>query len=198
MRQERLVAKAARGRRASTTDSRHALPVAPNLVQKDFHASQPNQLWGTDVTYIRTLEGWLYLAVVIDLYARRVVGWGLSEQNDRFLVMSAARMAFRRRKPPQGLIVHSDRGSTFCSHDFQDLLNAHGCLSSMGAKGDCYDNACAESFFHTFKVEWLYDEPLRSRRDTADHIIEYVELFYNRVRIHSSLGYLSPCVFESA
>ena len=198
MRAQGLIAKAARGRGIRTTDSRHTLPVSPNLPQKDFRARAPNRVWVTDVTYIRTLEGWIYLAIVLDLYARRVVGWTLSEKNDRFLAMDAVRMALRRRKHRKGLIVHSDRGSPYCSFDFQELLRTHGILSGMSAKGDCYDNACAESFFHSLKVEWLDDAPLKSKHDTAGHVIQYVELFYNRVRIHSSLDYLSPCDFESA
>ncbi len=159
MRQEKLTPRAAARRRMSTTNSRHALPVAPNLLNKDFWAERPNRAFVTDVTSIRTLDRWLYLAVVLDLYSRRVVGWAMSENNDRFLVIEAMNMALRRRKPEPGLIVHSDRGSTFCSFDFQDLLRTCGAVSSMSAKGDCYDNACAESFFHSLKVEWLYPNP---------------------------------------
>ncbi len=155
LRRQRLVAKAAKKFKA-TTNSKHSLPVADNLLAQDFEANQPNEKWCQDITYLWTTEGWLYLAVVIDLFSRQVIGWSMSERMTATLVCDALKMALFRRKLTQGVIVHSDRGSQYCSHDFQRLLRANQLLCSMSAKGNCYDNACAESFFHSLKVEAIH------------------------------------------
>jgi len=192
-----LVAKARRKTRA-TTDSDHKMPVAPNLLDRQFDVPGPNLVWVSDITYLSTTQGWLYLAVVIDLYARKVVGWRISTRMKKELVMDALGMAIKRRKPAPGLICHSDRGSQYCSHAYQDLLRKHGFVCSMSRKGECQDNACAETFFHSLKVEWIYGEPIRSRYETTQRVREYIEVFYNRQRLHSSNGYLSPDEFEKA
>ena len=180
-----------------TTNSDHGLPVAPNLLQQDFSAARRDQKWVTDITYLWTTEGWLYLAVVIDLYSRRVVGWAMSERMQAQLVCDALQMALRRRHWPHGVILHSDRGSQYCSKVYQTLLDHHGLLCSMSGTGNCYDNACAESFFHSMKVEAIYGEPVGTRPETQQTVFEYIEVFYNRVRRHSANGYLSPEVFEA-
>jgi transposase InsO family protein len=192
-----LVAKARRKTQA-TTDSNHTKPVAPNLLGRQFDTKEPNKVWVMDITYLATRQGWLYLAVVIDLYSRMVVGWCVDNRMKKELVMSALDMAVRRRNPSPGLICHSDRGSQYCSNAYQELLNRHGFICSMSRKGECQDNACAESFFHSLKVEWIYGEPVRSRHATRQRIREYIEVFYNRQRLHSSNGYLSPEGFERA
>jgi transposase InsO family protein len=190
-----LRAKAARKFKA-TTDSQHNLPVAENLLQRDFRATAPNQKWVGDITYLRTTQGWLYLAVLIDLYSRRVVGWSMGERMTANLVCDALRMAWFRNRRPREVIVHTDRGSQYCSAAFQGLLKAFGMRSSMSRKGDCWDNAVAESFFHTLKVEAINGEPLRSRVALKEHAFEYIEVYYNRQRLHSSIGYLTPEQFE--
>jgi transposase InsO family protein len=182
----------------ATTNSKHSLPVSPNLVRQDFSVAVPNLVWVTDITYVSTGEGWLYLAAVVDLYSRRVVGWATSNKIDRFLAVEALEMAITRRRPKAGLIVHSDRGSVFCSEDFRRKLEIFKCVSSMSRKGNCYDNACAESFFHSIKVEWLQHKHFYTRNQARLAIEEYIELFYNRIRLHSSIGYISPCDFEKA
>lgn len=179
-----------------TTDSRHSNPVAPNLLGQDFTATQPNQVWVTDITYVPTLEGWLYLAAVMDLYSRQIVGWAMDHTLTRELVIRALRQAIGRRNPPQGLIHHSDRGCQYASHEYQHLLRKHGFLPSMSRKGDCYDNACMESFFHTLKVELIHRERYRTRSQARLSIFEYTEAYYNRVRLHSTLGYVSPYDYE--
>lgn len=190
-----LRAKAARKFKA-TTQSRHNLPVAANLLAQDFKASAPNQKWAGDITYLWTDEGWLYLAVVLDLYSRRVIGWAMSERMTAQLVCDALQMALFRRKQPRGVIVHSDRGSQYCSHDYQALLKANGLHCSMSAKGNCYDNACSESFFHSLKVEAIHGERFTSRAKMREMVFEYIEVDYNRHRLHSTLGYQSPEAFE--
>ncbi|MGI6627797.1 MAG: IS3 family transposase [Bacillota bacterium] len=190
-----LVAKARRKTRA-TTDSNHDKPVAPNLLGRQFDVKYPNKAWVMDITYIATREGWLYLAVVIDLYSRMVVGWSIDKRMTKELVINALNVAIKRRNPSPGLICHSDRGSQYCSNAYQDLLKKHGFLCSMSRKGECQDNACAETFFHSLKVEWIYGEPLKSRYQTKREVREYIEVFYNRQRLHSSNQYLSPCDFE--
>lgn len=179
-----------------TTDSRHSYPVAPNLLSRDFTAARPNQVWVTDITYIPTLEGWLYLAAVMDLYSRQIVGWAMDRTLTRELVIRALKQAIGRRNPPQGLIHHSDRGCQYASHEYQRLLKEHGFLPSMSRKGDCYDNACMESFFHTLKTELIYHQRYRTRSQAKLSIFEYIEAFYNRVRLHSTLGYVSPYYYE--
>ena len=197
MKEYGLVCKAAK-RYKATTNSNHNLPVAPNLLNQEFTVAALNKVWVSDFTYLWTLEGWLYLAVVIDLYSRRVVGWSLSNRMTKELVIDAMKMALRQRKPSPGLIAHSDRGSQYCSHDYQKLLKNNRILCSMSKKGDCYDNACAETFFHSLKVEWIYGNTFRRREDCRQSVIEYVEVFYNRQRLHSYLGYTTPCQFERA
>lgn len=179
-----------------TTDSRHDYPIAPNLLNRDFTAARPNQVWVTDITYIPTLEGWLYLAVVMDLYSRQIVGWAMDRTLTRELVIRALKQAIGRRKPPQGLIHHSDRGCQYASLEYRSLLKEYGFLSSMSRKGDCYDNACMESFFHTLKVELIHRERYWTRVQARQSIFSYIEGYYNRVRLHSTLGYMSPYDYE--
>lgn len=180
----------------ATTNSHHPLPVAPNLLKRRFSLTTPNCIWVGDITYVWTSEGWLYLAVVLDLYSRRVVGWSMSKCISRRLVMDALTMAIWRRKPSRGLIFHSDRGSQYCSHDFQNLLKNHGIVSSMSRKGDCWDNAVAESFFGSLKVEQVFGAKYRNRSAARQDIVDYIEMFYNSRRRHSSLGYMNPMEFE--
>jgi transposase InsO family protein len=190
-----LRAKAARKFKA-TTQSKHNLPVADNLLQQDFTASQPNQKWAGDITYLWTNEGWYYLAVVLDLYSRKVIGWAMSERMTAHLVCDALTMALFRRKHPKGVIVHTDRGSQYCSHDYQTLLRDNGLICSMSAKGCCYDNACSESFFHSLKVEAIHGERFETRQQIRVTVFEYIEVDYNRQRLHSYLDYKSPDEFE--
>ena len=204
LRRQGLRAKGARKYKA-TTNSKHALPVAPNLLQQDFSADQPNQKWVSDITYIATDEGWLspkgtsfgaYLAVVLDLYSRLVVGWSMSERMTATLVCAALRMALFRRHMPRGVIVHSDRGSQYCSHEHRSLLDEHGLLASMSAKGNCYDNAAMESWNHSLKVEAVHGERFTTRTQAKAHVFDYIEIYYTRQPLHSTLGYLSPAEFE--
>lgn len=189
-------AKAARKYKA-TTNSNHNLPVAPNLLQQNFAASRPNEKYVSDITYVWTEEGWLYLAVVMDLYSRMVVGWAISERMTSKLVIDALQMALWRRKMPRGVIVHSDRGSQYCSHDYQSLLAKHGLICSMSKRGDCFDNAAMESWNHSFKVEAIHGEKFLTRADAKNHVFDYIDVYYNRKRLHSRLGYLSPVYFEA-
>ena len=195
MRREGLCARRKR-RFTRTTDSRHALPIAPNLLARDFTAQAINQVWTTDLTYIWTLQGWLYLAVMLDLFSRRVVGWAMSEHIDEKLALCALEMALQRRRPARGLIHHSDRGSQYCGKDYLAVLHANGIVRSMSRKADCWDNAPSESFFGTLKDELIYRCELLSRADAKTAIFEYLEVFYNQQRRHSTLGYLSPNAFE--
>lgn len=197
LRRQGLRARAARKFKA-TTNSRHNLPVAPNLLQQDFSASAPNQKWVGDITYLHTDEGWLYLATVIDLYSRRVIGFAMSERMSARLVCDALLMALFRRGLPKDVIFHSDRGSQYCSHEFQQLMRDRQVRSSMSAKGNCYDNACAESFFHSLKVEAIHGERFRTREAMRQAVFEYIEVDYNRTRRHSAIGNLSPEAFEAA
>ena len=196
MMRQGLRAKAAKKFKV-TTNSKHNLPVAANLLQQDFAATAPNQKWVGDITYLWTDEGWLYLATVIDLYSLMVVGWAMSERMTANLVCEALTMALWRRKMPSGIIVHSDRGSQYCSSAFQGLLDRHGLTCSMSAKGNCYDNACAESFFHTIKVEAINGERIRTRAAMRRRVFEYIEVDYNRNRRHSANGQISPEAFEA-
>lgn len=196
MKRQHLRAKAARKFKA-TTNSNHNLPVAPNLLQQDFSAAAPNQKWVGDITYLWTEEGWLYLAVVIDLlYSRLVVGWAIAERMTAELPCQALKMALWRRKMPRGVIVHSDRGSQYCSVQYQALLVQHSLICSMSAKGNCYDNACAESFFHSMKVEIIHGERFATREEMRQTVFEYIEIDYNRTRRHSANGCISPEAFE--
>lgn len=196
LKRQGLRAKAAKKFKA-TTNSRHDLPVAPNLLQQDFTALVPNQKWVGDITYLWTSEGWLYLAVVLDLYSRKVIGWSMSERMTATLVCDALRMALWRRRMPEGVIVHTDRGSQYCGNAYQALIQKHKLRCSMSAKGNCYDNACAESFFHSLKVEAVHGEPLTTRAGMKQTVFEYIEVDYNRNRRHSANGYISPELFEA-
>jgi len=180
-----------------TTDSRHTLPIAPNLIKRDFRPPIPNRVWVSDITYLRTKTGWLYLAVVIDLYSRRVVGWALRPRLKASLVCDAFDIAVRNRRPPPGLIFHSDRGSQYASEKFRRRLARAGALASMSRKGDCWDNAVAESFFATLKKELVRDTLFVDHQSTHSAVFEYIEVFYNRRRKHTFLGGLSPAQFEA-
>jgi putative transposase len=181
----------------NTTDSNHALPVADNVLDRQFDDAQgPNERWVADITYIPTREGWLYLAVVEDLYSRRVVGWSLADNMESRLVVDALEMAVTRRLPGEGLLVHSDRGSQYASDHYQRLLKKHGIECSMSGVGQCWDNAPMESFFATLKKELVHHEDYQTRAEARGSIIEYIEVFYNPKRRHSSLGYQSPVHFE--
>jgi putative transposase len=179
-----------------TTDSRHKLPVSPNLLNQQFQVDRPNKIWCGDITYLWTLEGWLYLAVIIDLFSRKIVGWALDNQMKTSLVLEALRMAYWRQKPPKGLTHHSDRGSQYASDDYQHQLKIFNMIPSMSRKGNCYDNAVVESFFHTLKNDQFGNQAYLTRRETRLVIIDYIEMFYNSHRLHSSLGYVSPNDFE--
>ena len=178
-----------------TTDSRHSLPVAPDLVQRRFKPEAPNQLWSGDITYIATDEGWLYLAAVIDLFSRQVVGWSMQPHMQTGLVKDALTMAWFRRRPDAGLIFHSDRGSQYCSHDFQDAMRGWQMRSSMSRKGNCWDNAPTESFWGRLKTASLYGKKFATRREAMDAVLDWMA-FYNHRRLHSTLGYLSPMQYE--
>ena len=180
----------------ATTDSRHRFPVAPNVLMRDFDVEAPNTAWVTDITYVATLEGWLYLAVILDLFSRRVVGYALSERIDRALVLEALREALVRRPGARDLIHHSDRGSQYASHDYRDALDQAGITCSKSRRGDCWDNAVVESFFGTLKMELLYELPLQTSAATRSAVADYIEIFYNVRRRHSSLDYRSPVEFE--
>jgi transposase InsO family protein len=180
----------------TTTDSRHRFPVAPNILMRDFEVSEPNTAWTTDITYIATLEGWLYLAAILDLFSRRVVGYAMSERIDRALVLDALREALTQRPGVRDLVHHSDRGSQYASHDYRDALDEAGIMCSMSRRGNCWDNAVSESFFGTLKTELLYELPLQTRGATRNAVADYIENFYNVRRRHSSLDYVSPVEFE--
>jgi putative transposase len=191
MREDGLRAKMKR-RFKATTNSKHNLPVAPNLLNRDFSPKEPNQMYAGDITYIWTTEGWLYLAVVIDLFSSSVVGWAMDKRMTRQLVMDALTMAVQRRRPPSGVIFHSYRGSQYASADFQSLLVKHGMACSMSRNGDCWDNAPVESFFGSLKQELVFHQRYPTRFHARQSIFEYIERFYNRRRLHSTLGYKSP------
>jgi transposase InsO family protein len=179
-----------------TTDSKHNLPVAANLLNRDFTASALNQKWVGDISYIWTDEGWLYLAVVIDLYSRAVIGWSIQPTMSRELVCDALMMALWRRKFPRGVLFHSDRGSQYCSHDYQKMLRACGIICSMSRKGNCWDNAVAESFFHTLKTELIHTQRYATREIAKQSMFQYIEVYYNRVRRHSAIASQIPMMFE--
>ena len=175
-----------------TTDSKHNLPIAPNLLDRNFAPAGPNQVWASDITYLWTDEGWLYLAIVLDLFNREVVGWSLKPHMTADIVTDALTMAWFRRKPAEGLIHHSDRGSQYASHAFQTKLKEYGMACSMSRKGNCWDNAPTESWFGSFKNERVYGERFETRDEIKAMAFEYIEVFYNRKRKHSTLGYKSP------
>jgi putative transposase len=179
-----------------TTNSKHGGPIAPNVLQRQFTVAEPNRVWVTDVTAIATGEGWLYLAPVLDLFSRRVVGWAATANNDAALALEAFRKAFRARRPRAGLLHHSDRGSPYASDDYRSELRANCVRRSMSGKGDCWDNAVAESFFATLRAELVDHERFPTRQVAIDAIADYIDNFYNVERRHSHLGYLSPIEFE--
>jgi len=179
-----------------TTDSHHAWPIAPNLLDQDFTATGPNKKWGADISYVWTREGWLYLAVVIDLFARRVVGWATGDRLHRDLALAALRKALTMRRPAAGLIHHSDRGSQYCSIDYQAELEKNAILVSMSGKGNCYDNAMVETFFKTLKSELIWRTVFYTRQQADRAIGRYIDEFYNPVRRHSALNFTSPALFE--
>lgn len=195
MREAGIRAKSKRKYRV-TTDSKHNLPVAPNLLNRQFTIDRPNSVWLSDITYIWTTEGWLYLASVIDLYSRMVVGWSMSCRMTQQLTLEALNQALGRRCPKPGLLHHSDRGSQYAAGDYQKLLSEHQMTCSMSRKADPWDNAPMESFFGTLKTELIYGEKISTREDAKTMIFDYIEMFYNRERRHSSLGYQSPLDFE--
>jgi transposase InsO family protein len=178
-----------------TTNSKHNHQAAPNLVNQEFVALRPGQLWTSDITYLPTQAGWLYLAVVLDVYNRQIVGWAMSERLTRKLVIASFNQALTHGSPTKNMIFHSDQGSQYTSDDFRTLLNSHSILASNSGKGNCYDNAITETFFHTLKTELVYFENYQTREEARLSIFEYIEVFYNRQRRHSALGYKSPVDF---
>jgi transposase InsO family protein len=184
--------------RVRTTDSAHAHPIAANLLERSFQQELSDQAWAADITYVPTLEGWLYLAAVIDLCSRKIVGWAMADHLRAELCCEALDMALKRRSPQEGLIHHSDRGVQYACGDYRRLLQEHGIACSMSAAGDCYDNAVMESFFKTLKSELVYQQEYQTREQARRSIFEYIEVFYNRKRLHSSLGYVSPVEFEAS
>ena len=182
--------------RVQTTDSRHEEPIAPNRLAQAPKATAPNKLWVADITYIETQEGWLYLAAILDLYSRKIVGWAMSERIDTALVLSALGMALLHRHPPRELLLHSDRGVQYASGDYRRALRQAGLVASMSRKGNCYDNAAMESFWSTLKWELVYRRDFVSRRQARSEIFDYIECFYNPQRSHSALNYCSPVDFE--
>lgn len=180
----------------ATTDSNHALPVVPNRVMRDFTAKGPNRLWVTDITYLWTDEGWLYLAAIIDVFTRKVVGWAMKDRLTLPLALDALDMAVRRQKPGPGLVHHSDRGCQYASRDYRKELDRYRMVPSMSRRGQCWDNALAESFFHTLKTEHVYHERFTTRNEARSSVFEWIEVFYNRLRIHSAIGFVSPECYE--
>jgi transposase InsO family protein len=196
MRVEGIRAKTVKKWRA-TTDSDHTWPVATNTLNRQFQIEQPNRVWAGDITYVWTTEGWLYLAVMLDLYSRTVIGWAMGHRLTVELAERALTMALANRKPTAGLLHHSDRGSQYAAHRYQRLLGEHGITSSMSRAGNCWDNACVESFFGTLKRELVYHRHYATRDEAKLDIFEYIEVFYNRRRRHSTLGYDSPAEYEA-
>jgi transposase InsO family protein len=196
MRQDGIRAKTVKKWRA-TTQSQHRFPVAANTVNRQFTVESPNRVWAGDITYVWTTEGWLYLAVLLDLYSRRVIGWAMGQRLTGELAEQALRMALTNRQPRAGLLHHSDRGSQYAAMNYQQVLTRHGITPSMSRKGNCWDNACVESFFGTLKRELVYHRHYATRDEAKQDIFEYLEVFYNRQRRHSTLGYDSPAEYEA-
>ncbi len=196
MKELRLQVKYSRRFRV-TTNSKHKYPVAANILNRQFDVVGPDRVWGTDITYLWTKEGWLYLAVVVDLFSRKVVGWSLSKRMTVTLVKDALRMAVWRRRPAKGVIHHSDRGSQYASHEYQKLLKQYGMVCSMSGKGDCWDNSVVERFFRSLKTERTYHTIYCNREIAKQDTIDYIEMFYNSRRLHSYLGYMSPNDYEA-
>jgi putative transposase len=195
MREGAIRAKMTKKWRA-TTDSAHQYPVVPNTLNRQFAVAAPNRIWAGDITYIWTAEGWLYLAVVLDLYSRRVIAWGMGSRLTQELVARTLTMAVERRRPASGLLHHTDRGSQYAATTYRELLAGHGLTASMSRRANCWDNAVVESFFHTLKTELVHHRYYRTREDATQDVFEWIEVFYNRVRRHSTLGYRSPAEFE--
>lgn len=195
MREMNLVVKYKRKYKA-TTNSRHNLPVAENILNRDFNPEKPNQAWGSDITYVWTAAGWVYLAVIIDLYSKKVVGWCTDSRMTKSLVIRALMMAVSLRKPKSGLILHSDRGSQYASHDYQNQLKRFGIITSMSRKANCWDNAPTESFFGSLKQEWIGNTWYQTKEQAISDIREYIAVYYNAKRLHSSIGYMTPLEFE--
>lgn len=196
MRENNIVPKTVKKFKA-TTNSKHNYPVSPNLLNRNFKVDKPLVAWVSDITYIATREGWLYLAAVMDLYSGKIVGWAMSERMTQELVISALKQAVGRTRPPRGIILHSDRGIQYASKRYRNLAKSYGFRQSMSRKGDCWDNAPMESFFGTLKTELIYHEDYKTRNEARLSIFEYVEAFYNRVRLQQRLGYMSPVEFEN-
>lgn len=181
-----------------TTNSNHNNPVTSNILGQQFKPIKPNVAWASDITYIKTNEGWLYLATVIELYNRKIIGWSMSTRLQTGLIVDALSMAIINTRPPQGVLLHFDRGSQYCSNVYQNLISKHGFICSMSGKGNCYDNAVMESFYHTLKVELIYGHRYQTRDEAQLAIFNYIEVFYNKVRLHSRLDYQTPDAFELA
>lgn len=196
MRRHGIRAIMARPRRVRTTDSRHDLPIAPNLLDRNFIAAAPNRVWLADITYIETDQGWLYLAAVMDLYSRKIVGWAMRDHLRTELPLAALTMAISAQRPGVGLIHHSDRGVQYAAADYRRTMQSHGFQVSMSRKADCYDNAPMESFFHTLKTELVHRRHYATRAEATRDIFAYIEGFYNRTRRHSAIGYISPVEME--
>jgi transposase InsO family protein len=194
MRELGLKAKSPRRYRV-TTDSRHSFPVAANVLDRKFDVNEPNQVWTTDISYVWTLEGWLYVAVVLDLFSRQIVGWAMDKRIKRKLTLDALAMAYWRRKPPKGLLHHSDRGSQYACHEYQQRLKEYDMVPSMSRKGDCWDNAPTERFFRSLKSECLVSCRFTTRRSAELEVLDYIT-YYNCLRLHSTLGYKSPMEYE--
>lgn len=197
LRRENDIAARRRRRFRITTHSKHQRWIAPNLLQRQFHVDTQDRIWAGDVTFIETREGWLYLAVLLDLHSRKVVGWAMSSRNDVPLVRDALQMAILQRQPKAGLIHHTDRGRLYAADEYRALLTQHGMVPSMSRKRDCWDNAVAESFFATIKQELVWGRSFTTRDQARREIFEYIEVFYNRLRLHQTLGYQSPVAFET-
>jgi len=198
MKQEKIQARMRKKWKKTTQPSKKAVEIAPNHLDQQFTVNEPNKVWVSDITYVWTAEGWLYVAVVLDLFSRRVVGLSMGDRLETELVTRALKQALYRRLINGELMHHSDRGCQYTSKEFRDLTLSHGIRLSMSAKGHCYDNAVAESFFHTMKTEHIYLTHYRTREEAKTSIFEYIEVFYNRLRLHSTLGYMSPLEFEKA
>lgn len=186
----------AKGKFRATTDSGHQHPVFSNILNRDFNATTMDQKWVSDITYVHTKQGWLYLAVVIDLYSRSIIGWSMSKRIDKDLVCNALLMALFRRKFPKGVVVHSDRGSQYCSKKYRKILSLNGLIGSMSRKGNCWDNAPCESFFHTLKVELIQNRGYETRAEAKQEIFSYIESYYNKKRMHSAIDYRTPYEME--
>jgi putative transposase len=196
MKEQGLYGRQQASYRVQTTESNHDQPIAPNRLLEAPKATAPNQLWVADITYIETAEGWLYLAAILDLYSRKIVGWGMSERIDTVLVLKALAMALLHRSPPANLLFHSDRGVQYASGDYRQALDHAGLIPSMSRRANCYDNATIESFWSTLKLELVYRSTFNTRAQARTQIFDYIETFYNRQRAHSALGYHSPVDFE--